>query len=255
MKMNRNICPDCSLPKDPLGRLAHHCISPKTRQELAQLHSAWAETAARLDRHRAAKRAVPRRGPAAQRHAEIRNLPDTREIVIYLRPVESTVLLPPAILERRPLEPLPRPGMELSQVRLWELQRGLCWICRDPMDPSLPENHPKGPSRDHLTPASRGGKGLSANMLWAHKRCNEERGNRTSLTRDEALRHLRRVPSLSGPVKGPDSITSCALTGLGPSIHEIAAPRAVATDDPDRCASTPGEAGQGCEKPSSVSRV
>jgi hypothetical protein len=58
----------------------------------------------------------------------------------------------------------------------WKAQSGLCWICLQPIQRYAPQNHPKGPSEEHLVPVSRGGIGRWRNKLLAHRDCNSRRG-------------------------------------------------------------------------------
>jgi 5-methylcytosine-specific restriction endonuclease McrA len=45
------------------------------------------------------------------------------------------------------------------------------------IDMSLPGTHPLGFTADHRTPLSRGGTNALNNLLPAHQRCNNKRGN------------------------------------------------------------------------------
>lgn len=53
----------------------------------------------------------------------------------------------------------------------------------------------KGPSRDHLIPKSRGGKGLAENILLAHRICNSSRGNKliSELFPEIAIENLKQA--------------------------------------------------------------
>lgn len=55
--------------------------------------------------------------------------------------------------------------------RLWEQQKGLCWLCCEPMIPFL-LRHPLGVSSDHILPKSKGGSHKIGNRLLAHRDCN-----------------------------------------------------------------------------------
>ena len=57
----------------------------------------------------------------------------------------------------------------------WEAQRGLCWICLQPMRTS-PKVHPLTASIEHIVPLSRGGGHGWRNKLLAHQGCNCARG-------------------------------------------------------------------------------
>jgi 5-methylcytosine-specific restriction endonuclease McrA len=63
-----------------------------------------------------------------------------------------------------------------------------CHICGGPVDLTLPGTHRDGPTVDHLTPRSRGGRVYDpGNVALAHQHCNARRRN------DElAPRHSRR---------------------------------------------------------------
>lgn len=54
-----------------------------------------------------------------------------------------------------------------------------CWLCHQPVDPSLPPNHPHSRSADHLVQLTHGGPPLArTNLHLAHRRCNTVRGNK-----------------------------------------------------------------------------
>lgn len=57
----------------------------------------------------------------------------------------------------------------------WKVQRGLCWICLQPMLLE-PAQHPKAMSIEHIVPKSRGGGESWRNKLLAHQHCNSARG-------------------------------------------------------------------------------
>lgn len=59
--------------------------------------------------------------------------------------------------------------------RLFEQQKGLCWICCEPMIPYLRE-HPLAATIDHLVARGNGGRNSPRNKLLAHQDCNQERG-------------------------------------------------------------------------------
>lgn len=55
-----------------------------------------------------------------------------------------------------------------------------CWLCRRPVDKTLPGTHPYGPTADHEVPLSLGGPELlrdGAVLHLAHNRCNASRSN------------------------------------------------------------------------------
>lgn len=94
-------------------------------------------------------------------------------------------------------------------MNLWIQQRGLCWICREPMHrfgvgyPGLQV------SRDHLLPAAHGGRSRLANYLLAHRYCNSKRGApvltiaQVRQIREQALAELEMSESWIGEF--PDS--------------------------------------------------
>lgn len=78
---------------------------------------------------------------------------------------------------------------EVAPVRSFTLSRaqqvfdkcgGICVYCVKPMlSPGLPGDDPMGFSIDHDVPRSRGGSNRLANLVGAHKRCNNEKGSLT----------------------------------------------------------------------------
>ena len=57
-----------------------------------------------------------------------------------------------------------------------------CYICNDPIDFDAPKKGPgseKSYWPDHLTPYSRGGDNVIANVRPCHRRCNESKGKKT----------------------------------------------------------------------------
>lgn len=54
--------------------------------------------------------------------------------------------------------------------RLWIRDRGVCWLCGQPVP--LAEA-----TRDHKVPKSRGGSNAFFNLALAHRACNQLRGN------------------------------------------------------------------------------
>lgn len=61
--------------------------------------------------------------------------------------------------------------------RLWQAQRGLCWICAEPMIASL-RMHPLAWSYDHVQPRAADGVNKPRNKLLAHRDCNSNRGHK-----------------------------------------------------------------------------
>jgi hypothetical protein len=74
-----------------------------------------------------------------------------------------------------------RPRKEVTYLieRMAEAQKGLCILCgtRIFFDVELPDWAPQRASFDHVLPRSRGGVNVG-NRLAAHRRCNEDKGNR-----------------------------------------------------------------------------
>lgn len=69
------------------------------------------------------------------------------------------------------------PVMTVSEIAARDGQR--CHICHRLVDMSLPGMHPKGPTIEHIIPVSHGGTNAPSNVVLAHRRCNQSRGNRT----------------------------------------------------------------------------
>lgn len=55
---------------------------------------------------------------------------------------------------------------------------GLCSLCFEEINLSLPQSHPLGLNIDHIQPLSKGGSNMKYNLLAAHRACNELKGNR-----------------------------------------------------------------------------
>lgn len=62
------------------------------------------------------------------------------------------------------------------KFRLWNSQRGLCWICLKPMN-QKPDD-PACATIDHLVPLGRSGGNRPGNKLLAHQHCNQLRRDR-----------------------------------------------------------------------------
>lgn len=67
------------------------------------------------------------------------------------------------------------PATPLNQ-KLWKRQRGLCWLCTEPML-EWPRNHPLAWSFDHIQPLNACGANRPGNKLLAHRDCNNVRGH------------------------------------------------------------------------------
>ena len=61
--------------------------------------------------------------------------------------------------------------MPTYRERLWKQQKGLCWICHEPMIPFL-ILHPLAASSDHIVPKAKGGSHKIRNRMLAHRDCN-----------------------------------------------------------------------------------
>ena len=89
--------------------------------------------------------------------------------------------------------------MRLGLSRLFLAQQGICFHCHEPMlwNPTAPSGrrHKFGWTREHLVPRSKGG-GNGENIVLAHKKCNEKRGNtpptEEMLARAKAIRDRAR---------------------------------------------------------------
>lgn len=60
--------------------------------------------------------------------------------------------------------------------RVIERDKGICWLCGEPVDLTLTFPHPLSKSMDHVVPHSKGGKFTFANLRLAHRICNDARG-------------------------------------------------------------------------------
>lgn len=83
--------------------------------------------------------------------------------------------------------------MQESVARLFLAQRGKCFHCGSPMLMSVATKTRNGRfnggwTREHVVPISKGGPKAYINVVLAHKRCNERRGNRAA-TAEELDKH------------------------------------------------------------------
>lgn len=62
------------------------------------------------------------------------------------------------------------------KLKLWKAQKGLCWICLEPLIEGLRPPHPLGTTIDHLIGVGAGGVNKPRNKLLAHADCNQKRG-------------------------------------------------------------------------------
>lgn len=67
-------------------------------------------------------------------------------------------------------------GATIGDVDLDALWTGLCGICAQRMDRTLPRTDPLSKSVDHIVPLSKGGTHEQANLQWAHLVCNIRKG-------------------------------------------------------------------------------
>ena len=70
-----------------------------------------------------------------------------------------------------------KPTPKLKQL-LFERQAGLCGLCQDVMNPDEVLDS-TCLQVDHLTPASKGGTNDKANLVLAHRKCNQEKAGKT----------------------------------------------------------------------------
>jgi 5-methylcytosine-specific restriction endonuclease McrA len=63
----------------------------------------------------------------------------------------------------------------VDHAAIWERDRGICWICEDPVDPALAWPHPMSRTFDHVIPMSKGGPHVASNIAVAHNRCNKSK--------------------------------------------------------------------------------
>lgn len=61
----------------------------------------------------------------------------------------------------------------------WEAGNHSCILCGQPIDDTLPPNHPMSRTLEHLTPIVRGGSHDIDNLDFAHFRCNSQKGAKT----------------------------------------------------------------------------
>ena len=58
-------------------------------------------------------------------------------------------------------------------------EESVCWICKQPVDTSLPAGLPLSPEVDEIVPVSLGGDPFDrSNCRLAHRICNQRRGNK-----------------------------------------------------------------------------
>lgn len=69
-------------------------------------------------------------------------------------------------------------------------QRDDCWLCRKPIDYTLPWNHKLAFTADHVQPRSKGGN-LYGEIRAAHRSCNSSRSNRVTTIQQPPKTALR----------------------------------------------------------------
>ncbi|WP_370552388.1 MULTISPECIES: HNH endonuclease [unclassified Conexibacter] len=75
---------------------------------------------------------------------------------------------------REPRGPAGLDHLSAQLRRVFQRDRGICWLCQLPVDPWAPGK--RRPSRDHVWPRSLGGTNRQANLRLAHADCNARRG-------------------------------------------------------------------------------
>lgn len=65
----------------------------------------------------------------------------------------------------------------ISLPKLYERDKGICWICGEMCDYEADSNSNYYPSIDHVIPIARGGLDKWDNIKLAHRLCNSQRGN------------------------------------------------------------------------------
>jgi hypothetical protein len=63
-------------------------------------------------------------------------------------------------------------------ARIYYRDKGICGICKEPIDLRLQYPNLLSLSVDHITPVSQGGTNLQSNLQPAHLICNSKRGNK-----------------------------------------------------------------------------
>lgn len=63
-----------------------------------------------------------------------------------------------------------------AREHLRQRDGGNCWLCEEPIDFSLPPQHPKGATLEHVIPKAAGGTNHLSNLRLSHAQCNHSRG-------------------------------------------------------------------------------
>lgn len=66
----------------------------------------------------------------------------------------------------------------IRRMDIYDRDRGICGICRKPVDLTYPSGHPQSITLDHIIPSSQNGAHVPANVRLAHMICNARRGDR-----------------------------------------------------------------------------
>jgi 5-methylcytosine-specific restriction endonuclease McrA len=74
---------------------------------------------------------------------------------------------------------------DIDREQVFARDNGICGICRQPIDPTIPPHHADSFTIDHIQPLSRGGEHSYANVRAAHLRCNVSEANRLARLRKQ----------------------------------------------------------------------
>jgi len=66
---------------------------------------------------------------------------------------------------------------DVDMARLWERDGGICGICLEPIDATIPWPHKLSKTLDHKIPLARGGEHSYANAQLAHAVCNSRKND------------------------------------------------------------------------------
>lgn len=61
---------------------------------------------------------------------------------------------------------------------IFERDGWMCWLCNEPVDPTLSRRAKRGATIDHVVPLSKGGADVPENVRLAHMQCNREKSTR-----------------------------------------------------------------------------
>lgn len=73
-----------------------------------------------------------------------------------------------------------------KKMLMYRAQQGTCWLCGERMPEPIMghpagHTHPDYPTLDHVKPASQGGPKTYENLMLAHRRCNNARGDNAEI--------------------------------------------------------------------------